>query len=118
MSSLDLGLKVMAEISTSPNCICGLMVWRMSETTACQWKSSMIKLGNRLLFSRADGFSDKHYVTQNWQRKWLVKWNMIGKITHNKALKWTNNCWLGFAALHIVANNYLLFCVALCTLSK
>lgn len=62
MSSLDLGLKVMAEISTSPNCICGLMVWRMSEKTACQWKSSMIKLGHRVLFSRADGFSDKHYL--------------------------------------------------------
>ncbi|MBO9497398.1 hypothetical protein J7438_25420, partial [Thalassotalea sp. G20_0] len=46
------------------NCICGLMVWRMSETTACQWKSSMIKLGHRLLFSRADGFSDKHQIAE------------------------------------------------------
>ncbi len=30
MSSLDLRLNVMAEISTSPSCICGLMVWRIS----------------------------------------------------------------------------------------
>ena len=65
MSSLDLGLKEMAEISTSPNCICDLMVWRMSEKTGCQWKSSKIKLGHRLLFSRADGFSDKHYLRDN-----------------------------------------------------